>query len=403
MAPPQFASTLRAVAADRAGSGFAVAVGLALLAAWLAWAATAELPLTAASERACLAAALAPQVVSAPADGTLVRLDGRLGEVVARGQVLAVVASPALVAAYDGARGRRASLVRQLAALGEQAAAHRTALAADADASAAQARQLAAEGRRAALAAERAAKERDRRARLLAAGVVSAADAERSRLEAEELAAGADAAGLAREVRAGDRAAAALDRQALLADPAREAARLQGELAAADADLRRLSAELAALTVRAPCAGRLGAPPPLLPGAAVRRGEALALVAPQAAAQAVAEFAGTDRPLLRVGQPARVTVTVGAVGRLVLPGVVAGVAPLVRRPVAGPTGAETSSAEPDGVLVAVLLLPRAGAAPSLELAGAPCRVEVEVARLTPAALVWRALRPRTVPTEGWRP
>ncbi len=128
----------------------------------------------------------------------------------------------------------------------------------------------------------------------------------------EELAAGADAAGLAREARAGDRAAAALDRRALLADPARETARLQGELAAADAELRRLSAELAALTVRAPCAGRLGAPPPLLPGAAVRRGDALAVLAPQAEQHVDAARSAIEHPTppaLRLDRRGRIGAT----------------------------------------------------------------------------------------------
>ncbi|HVT15273.1 MAG TPA: hypothetical protein VHQ90_03695 [Thermoanaerobaculia bacterium] len=183
--------------------------------------------------RAPLVSAAPPRVLATPADGMIAALELRAGAGVAASKVLAVLDSPPLRSRLRQARSRREALRLEVAAVADQVRAARTALAEDALAAEAQGVQLAAEQRRAAAAAGLADRERRRRALFEAAGLLSAAEAERSRAEAEQLAATAEALSFA--CWAGGRA-----RRALLDQAARDEARLRGESALAAPSWRRL-------------------------------------------------------------------------------------------------------------------------------------------------------------------
>ncbi|HVT59511.1 MAG TPA: HlyD family efflux transporter periplasmic adaptor subunit [Thermoanaerobaculia bacterium] len=379
-----FDCTLRSLAADRHPLRrlWAVPGGL-LLAAWIAWFGAASVPVTVVSDSARLVTVIPPRLLTAPDDATVVTLDLGLGETVRAGQVVAVLDSEPLRTRLREARSRQAALLAELAALAAQAAAARGGLAEEAQAATAQAGQLSAELRRAEAAAELAARDRQRRQRLRVAGLLSAAEAERAGAEAEQLDAAAAGLRLGRAATSRGRRAAAADRRALLAQTAREEAGLRGELAAAAAEVESLARQLASLRVRAPFAGRLGAQTLLHPGSLVRRGDPLLTLVPSGNSDNVckvrAELPGAARRALRVGQSARVSLgAAGAAPRTVLAAFVAAIA-----------AAPAAGAEPVVVELVFSAGRRLPTSPSLD--GAPCEVEIELARRTPLELVLEAL------------
>lgn len=143
--------------------------------------------------RARLVSAAPPQVLATPTDRTIAALELRAGAA-SRPARSSPSSTPRRCApGCTNARSRREALRLEVAAAADQVRAARTALAEDALAAEAQGIQLAAEQRRAVAAAGLADRECRRRALFEAAGLLSAAEAERSRAEAERLAATAEA------------------------------------------------------------------------------------------------------------------------------------------------------------------------------------------------------------------
>jgi membrane fusion protein (multidrug efflux system) len=378
MASP-FPQTARALRADPAAWwGAAALLGATVLALGAAWAGAGRVPVYVVSDAARLEVDSAARPVAAAVGGRVVRTRLRVGDRVARGDVLVELdAAPA--------RLRRDGVARQLAALDAQAAPLREELAASAaawrdDGAAADA---AAEAARAA-AAEAEARERSAAedARLAAAlrpsGAVTDAELGRLRDEAAARAAAARRARFDAAAGAGDRRVARSDRLARVAALRRELAELARARAAAAGELASLGYAAEEHLVRAPAAGRVSEAARVEPGAVVEAGTRLGVVVPDGRVRAVAFLPADALGRVRAGQAAEVRLDGFAWTEYgALPARVAAVAE-----------------EPEGGRFRVELALDRGvpgaphAAPALH--GLPGTVAVAVERVSPAALVLRA-------------
>ena len=157
----------------------------------------------------------------------------------------------------------------------------------------------------------------------------------------------------------------------------RDSVRLEGELPVLAATIARLENEISLHQIRAPARGRLGQVASLTPGAFVKTGDRLAVVVAEGELHARADFtAETAVGVIRQGQPARLRFP-GYPWPLY--GTVAGTVTSVgTEPLSGMIAVELS------------LQPEAGSWIALQH-GLPVEVEVEVRRVSPAALVLRSI------------
>jgi multidrug resistance efflux pump len=340
----------------------------------------------------------------APAAGRVVASNLALGRRVRRGDPLVIFDTSGLTARRAALGERQAALRGEAAARGAEEEAARRGLAEEELAQTAAAAATAASSRQAAAAAALAVEIEAREARLLAAGLLAAADAARSRAEAEERREAAAAASRAAEATAGQGRARLADRRAALARLDADQARLRADLAATAADLAAADRDLAQSTLRAPAAGLLSDVASLTAGAHVERGAALGTLIPDGRLAVAATFDSAALGALRPGQRAWVHIGAGpATPTLVVSALVAAVSPALAASAGGAPAAAANPAGGGGVTG-----PVGGAGGAVELtfdggsaaarvptlrAGQPCQVEVEVARTTPAALALRALTP----------
>ena len=406
---PAFHESLPALDPDRPPLA-ALLAALALLGLWLTWALSATLPVLAESTSATVETLRPPVVLTAPADGLVLRSALLApGQLVTAGQPLLQLDPADLEIRRAALRARRTALADQVRSLAAQRTAARHALDEEQRAATAAGGQLAATARQAESLSSYADQASDRSRRLAAAGLLAAADAARAQADADQRRHAAGAAALARTAAAHQAGAALDDRRASLARLDADADSLREQLAALDLDAATLDAALDRRTLRAPIAGRLAgldaldaatapngsafagsaaptafavaaAPAGSAPGSRVARGARLAILVPaDGSLRIVAVFPPSTAAALRPGQAAWAHLPAGPTApAAVLRATVAGVAPLP-----GPRGSYE----------ATLALPADAAAHSpLLRAGQPCRVEVELARRTPAALLLAALR-----------
>jgi multidrug resistance efflux pump len=391
--PVPFAATLHALDSDRRRPGACgLAAGALLLALWLAWSLGVELSVTADSASATIAAEGGTWVLAAPGDGVVAASALELGRSVRAGELLVAFDGRDLAARLAAVRARRGALLAELAAVAAQQAAARRALSEDGRAEAAARGEGGERAGQAAAAAAQADQVRAREARLEAAGLLTAADAARSRATAEQGRRAAAAATLGAAAAAHHGRAAVAERLTAAERLAGELAHLRGELAALGAENGVLQHELAARSPRAPVECRVAATAGALPGRFVTRGTPLATLVAAGPLRVVARFESGAAATIRPGQRAWVHLPAGpASPPAVLAATVAAVAP---------------AAGSGGLDVNLMLAGDAPRVSPLARAGQRCEVEVELQRATPAALALRALRrvvPRPAPWRGSQP
>jgi multidrug resistance efflux pump len=352
-----------------------LAGALLLAAAWSVWLCRGEIPIRDVALTAHLEAEGPPVALTATVGGRIDALLVRPGQTVRAGDLLLHLDETNTRERLTAENADQTALTAQLAALAREREAAERAVAAAGHAG--EAAAAAARGNAAGAAATaRAAEDRARRDRqLLAAGLLPAAEAARLAADDEtrHTAAGARAADLDRQAWA--EAAAAATRRQQLAALDRETARLQGEIAASRAARAALARDLAAHAVRAPAAGRVTTLAPLAPlavGATIAPGGRLGTLLPAAGRCVVAQLPAAAWERLRPGQPAWIELPARPNTPLA--------ATVVRR--AGEIHL--------GAFTVELACPAARDLPP----GLDVRAEIETARTTPAALLWRRLRPR---------
>ncbi len=371
-----FSRTLRALRADGPAGWLIQALVAALfLGLWASWFFGSRVTVLAVSTSARAEVDNQVHQVEAPVAGRIVRVAMDLDAEVEEGQILVELEVEGQQSRLDEQQARLAGLDSQLESLalelsGAELALEQWRAARQAEVDEAQERYN--EARE---AADQAAQEAADQVTLEEQGLVSKQELARARSEATRRRAAADAEQASLLRLRGDQQVEETTRRAELENLRGETAQLATERAAITAAVTGLRRELAQRTIRAPAAGRLGEVTPLGAGAYVDEGDRLATVVPTGRILAVAEFAPADAVgRIHAGQPARLRLTGFPSTRYgSIPATVARVG---------------SEAQGGRIRVELEVTPLDDSLP-LEH-GLPGTVEVEVERLSPAALVLRS-------------
>jgi membrane fusion protein (multidrug efflux system) len=370
-----FGRTAAALSADRSRqAAVSLALAVAVLAAWAAWLVFARVPLYEVSASARLEAARAPHPLQAPIDGRLVESVLEPGRRVETDDILVRIeaetqratkreAEIRLTALEREARARSAEVALLDSAAAEERAAARAAL----DAARARLRESEAP-------ASYLRDEAGRLTQLSDQGLVAPRDARRGVSEAERQTAAAASARAAVEQLGRDESVKEMERSAqrqrLLAD----LERLDGEIGVVRGSLGRLELEVDRRLVRAPIAGIVAEAAELRPGAFVSAGQTLGVVVPDGRLVLVARLPPAALGRVAAGQPARLRLAGFPAAQYgTLAAHVARVSGEVRE---GTIRVELSLDAPERSRVPLRH-------------GLPAEVEIEVERLSPAALLLR--------------
>lgn len=375
--PTPFPRTNRSLEAERRGrSLLALAAAAALLAAWLAWFGLARISLYEVSPAARLEVGeRVHPLVSEVAGRITAEHRLALGATVERGEILVELDAEAEELALAEERSRLAALVDRIAALREELAAEERALEEVSRGIPAVLAEARAKRREAEAAARLAEQEHARAERLHAQGIASTAQLDRARAEADQRRASAQSLALAVERLEREQQGREAIRAAEVEERRGELGRLEGAQRTLQAAERRLAHEIERRRLRAPVAGRVAEVTERRVGAVVEAGERLGSIVPEGAIRAVAEFP----PQAALGR-----IRPGLVARVRLEGF-----PWAQYGSLGARVSGVASEGHDGSVRVELALDPDPASPIPLEHGLPGSVEVEVERITPAALVLR--------------
>ncbi|HKQ72811.1 MAG TPA: HlyD family efflux transporter periplasmic adaptor subunit [Blastocatellia bacterium] len=376
--PTPFTRCARSLAADGFNRpALSILFVAILLSGWLAWLALAEVELYETTGEARLEVDRAAHPIEALFSGRVAATHLKVGREVKAGDALIELETESQRLQMAEEEARVAALRGQLAALDGQAAAER-----QVQAESRQAAPVAIDESRARLeeaeAGARAAADEARRFELLRAnGLIAEVDVVRAKAEAEKRRAAADALRIAINRQSKDQRARDSSQQATLEGLRRDAAVIEGEIKTRLTTIERLRHEISQRLIVAPADGKLGEVADLRPGQVIREGAMIGAVIPDGKLRAVATFPPSDSlGRIRAGQHAY----------LRLDGF-----PWTEY---GKVAAEVTdiASEPRSGKVRVELLVRPESAPLIPLQhGLPGSLEIQVARVTPAALVLRSL------------
>lgn len=354
-----------------------IALVLALLAAWCVWFLEATVLVVETSEAARLEVDRAAHAVDTPLAGRIIASRITIGLVVTAGEPLVELDS-------EPEKKRLHEATVQLGAIGPELEALRRALVAEGDAidsdrgATAIALDEARARREESEILRRLAVEEALRARKLHdGGAISEIDQLRKQSEADRQRAATDALGFDVGRQQGNQRTRESQARVHREDLHREIATLEGRAATTAAMIEVLRYEIERRTIRSPVGGRVGDVAELRPGAYVREGDKLGAVVPVGDIKVVTEFlpvAALGR--IRPGQHARVR----------LDGY-----PWIEFGTLGATVTSVGSEVRGGrIRVELAVTPDPLSRLPLEH-GLPGSVEVEVERVTPAAMVMRAV------------
>lgn len=377
MASP-FSRTLRSLEADgHRRSLLALVPAFLFLVAWAAWFLFAKVTLYEATESAWLAAEGEAHPVAALVGGRVSAVRAALGQRVKAGEVLAELEGEEQSSRLEEERARQAALTRQIAAIRQQIATGGQGLGEQRKATGAVAAEARSRVAEAEAASRLADQEAARQERLLAGGLVPAAEVERARSEAEQKRAAAESRRQELDrLLFGERTGES-DRQGDLDELRRDLALLEGQAGAATATVRRLERDLSLRAIRSPVTGRIGQLAPVRVGSVLAPGAQLGSVVPEGGLKVIADFAPASAlGRIRPDQPARVHLKgFPSIQYGHLPATVARIA-----------------SEPRNGRIRVELDAHPAPGSRLPLQhGLPGTVEIEVERVTPAVLVLRTI------------
>ena len=371
-----FPRTVEALRIDRfRGSLLVLTLVTALLAGWLAWFFLAAITRYEVTSTARLEIDQEATLVQSPVTARVETTNLVLGRQVRAGEILVELDSNAERLQVQEERRRLAGLSPQIASLRDQIANVNQSSTREQRATRTAVEQAAARFQEADAAARQAEANASRLALLRAEKLASERDYEQAKFDAERQRHAAD--GLRLEAERLDR-----EQRTRESDRGVESLNLQGQTEKMESDsstilatIQRLEYEVERRSIRAPVSGTLGDVAVLRPGAVVQSGEKLGAIVPSGKLRAVAQFppsAALGR--IRVGQRARMRLDG-------FPWAQYGSIPATVSRVAGEVR--------DGqVRVELGIAPTAAFRVPLQH-GLPGSVEVEVERLTPAALLLR--------------
>jgi membrane fusion protein (multidrug efflux system) len=357
-------------------SGLGLVVGSALVCAWIFWAFHATVTRYESTDTARLEVSGAAYPVQAGISGQVVATNLVLGKTVHTGEVLAELDSESQHLDLREAQTKLTTIEPQLAVLRAQMIDQRRGGAGERHVLAFSTEEAQAKYREAEAQATLADQKATRAAKLRADGLISEADAQQVIAEAKSRRAAAEdlrvaIARLEPELRVRES-----DRGVKLNEIAADIAELESEKATIKASIQRLEYEIERRRIRAAVDGRLSDCAVLRPGSHVTEGERIGVILPNENLRVIAEFPpALAFGKLRAGQPARIK----------LKGF-----PWMQYGTLSARVSRVAGEIRDGkVRVELALLSPASSRIPLQH-GLPASVEIQVERISPAALLLRS-------------
>jgi multidrug resistance efflux pump len=357
-------------------SSVALGIAIALAAGWMMWAFRARVARYEISESARLEVDAAAYPVQASVTGRVVASRLVLGKEVHAGDVLAQIESDDERLSLQEERTRFASVEPQLAALRSQMQSEN-----EGGTDERQVLSLSIEGaqaqyREALVQATAAEQESERAAHLRAEGIMAEAEAQRAKAAAQSKRSAADNLKIAISRLEPELQVRDSDRQVRLKTILGDVAKLQASEATSSATIRRLEYDIERRSIRAPISGRLGECAILRPGSHISEGQQLGVILPRGKLQIIAEFA----PSAALGK-----VRPGQLALLRLQGF-----PWAQYGTVSAQVARVAGEIRDGKVRVELRLSSATPSRIPFQHGLPGSVEVEIDRISPAALILRS-------------
>jgi multidrug resistance efflux pump len=357
-------------------SSIVLLIGLILVAAWIGWAFRARIIRYEVADRARLEVTAAAYPIQATVSGRLVADGLVLGRDVHAGEILAELDSEAEQLNIEEERSRVAAFQPQIRALEAQMASETSGGENDQRALTFSLQAAKAEVQQAAVQAALAAKEAQRAESLRKEGIIAEAEVQRAEADVRAKRAAEENLRAALSRLTPEQQARDADREMKVRDLAGQIAKLKADWAASLATVRRLEYELERRKIRAPISGKLGESAVLRPGSHIAEGQQLGVIVPTGRVQITAEFQPSAAfGKLRPGQSATFRVQG-------FPWAQYGTVAAQVREVAG----EIRDGE-----VRVELAVNGPAPKKIPLQhGLPGSIEVEIERISPAALILRS-------------
>ena len=376
--PTPFTRCTRALNADGFNrSAMTILLTTILLGGWLAWFALAKIELFETTAAARLEIDRAAHPIEVLAGGRVKATHLTVGREVKAGEVLVELETESQKLQLAEEQARISALRGQLAALGGQASAQQ-----QVQAETRQAAPVALDESRAKLAeaeaSVRAAEDEAARFETLRAdGLIADAELVRVKAEAEKRRAAAEALRIAINRQNKDQRANDSTQQVALEGLKLDAAVLEGEIKTRQTTIERLQHEINERFIVAPASGKLGETAELHIGQVVREGDKLGAVIPDGKLRAVAEFPPSDSlGRIHAGQTASLRLD--------------GFPWMEYGKVAGEVTSIASESRSGKIRVELQVHPES--APLIPLQhGLPGSLEIEVERISPAALVLRSV------------
>ena len=371
-----FTRSIRTIQSDRGTlSAIGATAGIAICAAWAAWFIAGRVTLVEVSDQARLEVAAAISPVQAPLPGRVTSSALAIERIVKEGEVLVELDAATQKLELEEQSVRLTAFSAEVEALNAQIASEEQTRMEERRSAALALEQAEAHEREAAAPAAYNADELGRLAELRRLGLIAEREYARGKAEAERSRAAVSGSRIGLNRIAQEQRAKDSERESRIRRLRAEAEAIEGQMRAVRVTMDRLAAEIARRTIRAPASGRIGEAKDLRPGTVVSAGEQLASIVPEGDFRVVAWFSPTSAMgRLRAGQPARMR----------MQGF-----PWAQYGVLNASVTRVAGEMRDG-MVRVELAAAPGSSFRVALQhGMPGSVEVEVDRISPAALVLR--------------
>jgi multidrug resistance efflux pump len=376
-----FSSSMRSLANDKFSPSFLVMAAAAIiLGLWTAWLAIARVSVYEISDTARIEVDTSLYPIAAPISGKVMDTYLAVGREVQKGDLLIELESEDERLRLDEAYKQGATLAPQLGALRDEVRAEEAARKEQLMAAQIAIDQARSHLEEAKASVQLAEDEAARIARLRANGLLSEVDLVRAQTEVRKQRAAAEALRLQIDKLQADLRNGESNSQVRIERLNRQIASVEGQVTTATATSNHLAYDIERRALKAPISGRIGEAVDLRTGAFVNAGDKLGVIIPPGELKAIAYF----RPSSAIGR-----IQPGQPARLRLEGF-----PWTQYGVIKATVTIVASEPRDGRIRIDLALDRDPASAIPFQHGLPATVEVEVARLSPAALLLRAVGDR---------